>query len=226
MIRVLVVDDDARVAHNHREVVEGLPGFTVVDVVHSASAALGAVEEHRPDLVLLDLYLPDESGMTVLRTLRTPASTGHPVDVLVITAVRDIEQVRAALHGGAVHYLLKPFPLSALRDQLERYAAAHQRLTRIGEATQGDVDRLFGLLRPAPTQTLPKGLTSATSELIAATLRAADSDLSAAEVAERTGVARVTARRYLEYLCADGRAELRMRYGSTGRPEHRYRWAR
>ncbi|WP_258932902.1 hypothetical protein [Nesterenkonia pannonica] len=41
----------------------------------------------------------------------------------------------------------------------------------------------------------------------------------------RTGVARVTARRYLEHHCAEGRAQLQMRYGSAYRPEHRYRWA-
>ncbi|GAA3756515.1 two-component system CitB family response regulator [Spinactinospora alkalitolerans] len=228
MIRVLIVDDDARVAHNHRELVESLTGFTVVDVAHTAAAALAGVERDRPDLVLLDLYLPDDSGISVLRALRAQAgpATADPVDVLVITAVRDIEQVRAALHGGAVHYLLKPFPLTALRDQLERYAAARRRLTRVEEATQSDVDRLFGLMRPVSPQSLPKGLTPATAELVADTLRAAESDLSAAEVGERTGVARVTARRYLEHLCADGRAELRMRYGSTGRPEHRYRWVR
>ncbi|GAB3205282.1 response regulator [Marinactinospora thermotolerans] len=228
MIRVVIVDDDVRVARTHRDLVDSLPGFTVAAVAHTAAAALAAVEAQRPDLVLLDLYLPDESGISVLRSLRAPARAGTipPVDVLVITAVRDVDQVRAALHGGAVHYLLKPFPLAALRDQLERYAAAHRSLDRIGEATQGDVDRLFGLLRPAPARSLPKGLTQATADLVAETLRAAGTDLSAAEVAVRSGVARVTARRYLEHLCAEGRAELKMRYGSTGRPEHRYHWVR
>ncbi|GLU46234.1 response regulator [Nocardiopsis ansamitocini] len=228
MIKVLIVDDDVRVAHNHRDLVDSLEGFTVVEIAHSAAAALSAVQRKRPDLVLLDLYLPDGSGMSVLRTLRAPAvpADAHPVDVLVVTAVRDMEQVRAALHGGAVHYLLKPFSMAALRDQLERYSTARRRLSRSEEATQSEVDRLFGLLRPAPPQALPKGLTPATAELVGGALREAGTDLSAAEVAERTGVARVTARRYLEHLCADGRAELRMRYGSTGRPEHRYRWVR
>lgn len=226
-ITVLVVDDDVRVARNHRGLVETLPGFTVVGVAHTAAEALAQVRRLRPDLVLLDLYLPDDTGISVLRTLRAPENAGrHPVDFLVITAVRDIDQVRAALHGGAVHYLLKPFPLAALRDQLERFAVARQRMAGAGQATsQRDVDRLFGLMRPSATsQSLPKGLTAATSELIVSTLREADGDLSAVDVSERTGVSRVTARRYLEHLCVDGRAELRMRYGATGRPEHRYSW--
>lgn len=225
MIRVLVVDDDVRVARNHQDLVESLPGFTAVGVAHTAATALAQIRGHRPDLVLLDLHLPDASGVEVMRTLRAAAADeARRTDFLMITAVRDIAQVRDALHGGAVHYLLKPFPLSALRDQLERYAVAHRQMDSAGEATQQDVDRLFGLLRPPGGRSLPKGLTSATAELVAGVLRDADGDLSASDVAERSGVSRVTARRYLEYLCADGRAELRMRYGSAGRPEHRYRW--
>jgi response regulator of citrate/malate metabolism len=225
MIRVLVVDDDVRVARNHQELVESVPEFTVVGVAHTAAAALTQVRGHRPDLVLLDLHLPDASGISVMRALRSASSQGTPQpDFLMITAVRDIAQVRSALHGGAVHYLLKPFPLSALRDQLERYAVARRQMDGEGQATQHDVDRLFGLLRPPAARSLPKGLTSATVDLVAGVLREAEGEVSASDVAERSGVSRVTARRYLEHLCADGRAELRMRYGSAGRPEHLYRW--
>ncbi|MFE1167725.1 response regulator [Nocardiopsis sp. NPDC058789] len=225
MIRVLVVDDDVRVARNHQELVESVPEFTVVGVAHTAAAALAQVRGHRPDLVLLDLHLPDASGTSVMHTLRSATSQNAPQpDFLMITAVRDIAQVRAALHGGAVHYLLKPFPLSALRDQLERYAVARRQMEGERQATQQDVDRLFGLLRPPAARSLPKGLTSATVDLVAGVLREAEGEVSASDVAERSGVSRVTARRYLEHLCADGRAELRMRYGSAGRPEHLYRW--
>lgn len=225
MIRVLVVDDDVRVARNHQELVESVPEFTVVGMAHTAAAALAQVRGHRPDLVLLDLHLPDGSGISVMRALRSAGEPDTPQpDFLMITAVRDIAQVRSAVHGGAVHYLLKPFPLSALRDQLERFAVARRQMQAKGEATQQDVDRLFGLLRPPAARSLPKGLTAATVDLVAGVLREAEGELSAADVAERSGVSRVTARRYLEHLCADGRAELRLRYGSAGRPEHLYRW--
>ncbi|MFE9640406.1 response regulator [Nocardiopsis alba] len=226
MIRVLIVDDDVRVARNHQELVESVPEFTVVGTAHTAAAALAQVRGHRPDLILLDLHLPDASGISVMRTLRATSDPDTPQpDFLMITAVRDIAQVRSALHGGAVHYLLKPFPLTALRDQLERYAVARRQMEGgPGEATQQEVDRLFGLLRPLAARSLPKGLTAATVDLVSGVLRASRDELSAAEVADRSGVSRVTARRYLEHLCADGRAELRMRYGSAGRPEHLYRW--
>nr|CAC37621.1 putative two component regulatory protein [Prauserella rugosa] len=203
-----------------------MPGFTVAGIAHTGGSALEAVAAHRPDLVLLDLYLPDMSGLDVLHRLRTltGADDTPPVDVLVISALRDLDSVRAAMHGGALYYLIKPFELSALREQLERFATARSKLSGLDQVTQHDVDSVFGVRRPAQRRELPKGLTAETARLVAETLRAAGTDLSAVEVAERAGIARVTARRYLEYLCADGRAELRMRYGSAGRPEHRYRW--
>lgn len=226
MLSALIVDDDARVARNHRDFVQSVPGFTVLGVAHTGADALRAVTEHRPDLVLLDLYLPDMSGIDVLRRLRAPdePDAGTPADVLVITALRDLDNVRAALHGGAMYYLIKPFNLTALREQLDHLAAVRHKLTGVQQATQSDVDRVFGVRRPTTRARLPKGLTAETAQLVAETLRAADSDLSATQVAERTGIARVTARRYLEHLCADGQAALSMRYGSAGRPEHRYQW--
>lgn len=226
MISVLIVDDDARVAQNHSDLVSSIPGFRVAGIAATGQASLDAVAEHRPDLVLLDLFLPDLSGVTVLQELRGPERPEEErVDVLVVTALRDVNNVRAAMRSGVVHYLLKPFPMGSLRDQLERYRSARSKLTRIDEATQRDVDDLFGLLRPASRNELPKGMSQATARLVADTLRQAEGDLSAADVAKRTGTARVTARRYLEHLCGEGRATLHMRYGSAGRPEHRYHWA-
>jgi two-component system CitB family response regulator len=74
--------------------------------------------------------------------------------------------------------------------------------------------------------TLPKGLSPRTLELVASTLRgSAESDMSAGEVAERCGLARVSARRYLEHLERVGLAIVRPRYGNTGRPENGYRWS-
>ncbi|MBE1587235.1 response regulator [Nonomuraea angiospora] len=215
-IRVMVVDDDFMVARIHSGYVARVPGFRVVSVAHSGADALAAAAELRPDLVLLDIYLPDMSGLEVLKQL-------HGVDVLMISAARDVPTVREAMRGGAVNYLIKPFTAAALTDRLQQYADTRRRLTAIGpEARQDDVDRLFG--SPKTSAPMPKGLSAATCELVAETLREAGRDLSATETAELTGLSRVSVRRYLEYLCVAGQAEFRPRYGTAGRPEHRYRW--
>jgi len=223
MIRVVVVDDDFMVGRVHAGYVARLPGFEVAGLAHTGQQALDLIESTKPDLVLLDVYLPDISGVEVLRRLRT---TGSPVDVLVITAARDIETVRATVHGGAVHYLIKPFSFAALKERLERYAEVYRRIKEVEQAGQEDVDRMLSLLHGrAAAQRLPKGLSAATCELVASVLRGAASDLSASEAAEQAGLSRVSTRRYLEWLVSTGQAELQMRYGTAGRPEHRYRWA-
>lgn len=221
MIRTLVVDDDFRVAELHCAYVDRVKGFQVIARAHTGEAALRDVERMRPDLVLLDIYLPDISGLEVLQRLREEGQA--PVDVIAITAARDVESLRAAMHGGVVHYLIKPFLFPIFEEKLLAYAAARDRLMRIDRAEQGDIDRIFGALRTARTETLPKGLSDATLELIVQALARSASGLSAAVVADAAGVSRVTARRYLDHLCQLGRVELTMRYGAPGRPEHRYR---
>ena len=222
MIRVLIVDDDFMVAKVNRGFVERVPGFTVAGVAHTGDEALRAVPRTRADLVLLDIYLPDMSGLEVLRRLR---EDGTPADVLVITAARDVATLQAALRGGVVHYLIKPFTYEILRERLERYAAAHHSLDGAGTIIQDDVDRLFGALRPSSAQ-MPKGLTRPTAELVARTLQASQADLSASECAQLAGLSRVSTRRYLEYFVVLGKVEVRLRYGVAGRPERRFSWNR
>ena len=99
-------------------------------------------------------------------------------------------------------------------------------MAELEEAGQTDVDRVFGAGRAAAPRApvvTPKGIAPETLELVRATLAAAGPDgLSATECSERTGLARVSARRYLEQLVAQQEAEVRQRYGTAGRPERRF----
>ena len=127
MIEVLVVDDDFMVARIHTGFVERTPGFTVTGVAHTgARGARGGRERLQPDLVLLDVYLPDVSGLDLLAELRAAAPE---VDVLVISAAREADTVRRALRGGIVHYLMKPFSYDDLRVRLEHYQQAYAGLS-------------------------------------------------------------------------------------------------
>jgi len=223
VIRTLVVDDDYRVADVHCAYVERVRGFEVAGRAHTGSVALQSVDQLQPDLVLLDIYLPDISGLEVLQQLRE--GNHPPVDVIAITAARDVDSLRAAMRGGVVQYLIKPFLFPSFEEKLLSYAAAHERMRRIGTAEQGDVDRIFGALRSGRNEPLPKGLSDSTLELVIQVLGRSESGLPAAAVADAAGLSRVTARRYLDHLCQLGRAELTMRYGGPGRPEHRYQLA-
>jgi response regulator of citrate/malate metabolism len=220
VIEVLIVDDDFMVARIHTGFVERTPGFTVTGVAKTGAEALEAATKLQPDLVLLDVYLPDVSGLDLLSALREAAPE---VDVLVISAAREAETVRRALRGGIVHYLMKPFSYDDLRVRLEHYRQAYTGIS--GEqADQADIDRVFGL---AHEKRLPKGFSAETLRLVEETLRGrdpADGDLSAAETATLLGISRVSARRYLEHLNETGKVQVSLRYGEVGRPERRYAW--
>jgi response regulator of citrate/malate metabolism len=220
MIRTLVVDDDYRVARIHAASVSRMPGFECVGEVHTAAEALAAVAELHPHLLLLDLYLPDEDGVSVMRKL---AATTPAPDCIVITAARDIDSVRAAIQLGAVYYLVKPFGFAQLRDQLEAYRRWREKVERSEEADQTTIDSLYSLLRATGAPTAGAEELPPTPAKVLAAVRSAPQPLSAAQVAESIGISRPTAQRHLNDLVRRGMLRLDLAYGSTGRPQHLYR---
>ena len=222
MIRTLVVDDDFLAVSVHREFVERIPGFEVVGEATTGREAFRLVEELRPDLVLLDIYLPDENGIDLMRRLR--AASSARVDVVAITSAKDVDVLRDAMQLGVVHYVVKPFTFLTLRERLESYAAARHRLAGMEHAEQRDIDRLYGLLRTSGDTSLPKGISPPTLTLVASLLRESAEPLSTAEVAARAGISQGVARRYLRFLSDSGAVDFTLRYGAAGRPEHLYRW--
>ncbi|MGW0026843.1 response regulator [Rhodococcus sp. NPDC003383] len=226
MIRVLIVEDEPLIAQAHREYLGRIPGFEVVDEVHTGTAALraatAAVRRGEPiDLVLLDIGLPDMSGLDVAASL---GGLRPSPDIIAVTSARDLEVVRTAVSRGIVLYLLKPFTFAALRDKLEHYVAYR---TALGSAetavAQHDIDRVMAALRTSNTKaSAPKGISPATLDRIAGFLREADGPRTAAEVGTAVGVSRVTAWRYLERLADDGLLVRITEYGRAGRPQVRY----
>ena len=216
MREVLIVDDDFMVAEIHRRFVEQVDGFRAVGVARTGTEALAAVRDMKPHLMLLDVYLPDMTGLEVLQRLR---SGGDRVGVIMITAARELDTVKGALDGGAADYLIKPFEFPQFKSKLEAFAARVDTLESAGGIDQTLVDSLFG--RPGgAAQALPKGLGAETGQLVLNAVRGVG-EVSAAECADLVGISRVSARRYLEHYLSAGALELRLQYGA-GRPERRY----
>lgn len=210
-IRVLVIDDDFRVAGLHRDTVASVAGFAPLDPVHTLETARQAVRVHRPDLLLVDAYLPDGDGIAF--------AAGADIDAVVLSAATDGATVRRAIRAGALSYLAKPFDASVLVDRLQRYARMRNVLVTDGALTQDQIDRAASIMaggaEPASVSR------SVTEQLILEGLGDED-EASAAEIAQRIGISRATAQRHLASLATRGQVEVRLRYGTTGRPEHRY----
>lgn len=221
MIRVLVVDDQPAVAGAHRVFVDRVPGFTAVGVAHSGAAALARAARGDVDLVLLDLAMPGMHGLEVCRALQdVPAAP----DVIIVSAARDLESVRACVRQGAVHYLIKPFTFTMLRSKLEHYATYRAAAAGRRDVTdQSEIDAAIGSLRDPGDAGLPKGMSQETLNAVRAALVAIPEGLTAAHAAELVGASRVTMRRYLDNLVVTGACEREPVYGSAGRPKLLYR---
>ena len=228
-LTVLVVEDDFMVASIHTRFVERVDGFRVVGVAATGSQALEETARLSPDVLLLDVHLPDFSGIELLRRLR---SRGDDADVIVITAAREGDTVRAAAAGGAAHYVVKPFPFEDLAARLDDVRRSRDALARIDQRPAGQehrdevqagIDEVFSHQGSRETrERLPKGLSPETARAVLAALAGAG-ELSATECADAIGVSRVSARRYLEHFASTGRIGVRLNYGTAGRPERRYR---
>jgi two-component system CitB family response regulator len=244
-IRTVIIDDEPSVAGVHHGFLMAHGAFEVVGIAHTGAQGLELVSALRPELLLLDIHLPDIGGLEVLAALRARLE-GRLLDVFAITAARELSTVRGALAGGVIEYLVKPFGSAEFKARLDHYVA--HRATILGHhATEEGLDQhSIDLLRaglPQPTEQgpstapdasragaavptrvaePPKGLSRATLEAVMVQLRNSNRDYSASEFAAELGLARVSARRYLEFLVADGLARCTPRYGNAGRPENRY----
>lgn len=216
---VLVVDDDFMVADIHRRFIDATPGFRATGTVHTAADAITSVHATGPDLILLDVYLPDRSGLDALQQLR---SEGNDVAVIVITAARELDTVSRAFHGGAADYLIKPFEYPQLVEKLDNFRRRAHALSASEGIDQAAIDALFGAPKTPQDTVLPKGLSKETGQLVLRTVLDSG-EMSASECADSAGLSRVSARRYLEHYASTGALSIRLEYGKAGRPVHRYR---
>ena len=217
MITVLVVDDDFRVARIDSAFVDRVEGFRAVASAGTGREALEQAQRLHPDLILLDLYLPDVFGLDLLTRTRV---AGVDSAANVISAANESETVQRALKLGVANFLLKPFTFHDLAGRLNEYRTQRSRRSQPRVGDQAEVDRIFGRSGTGRPADLPKGLSPQTAELILTSL--STEPRSAQECAEAAGISRVSARRYLELYVQQGKAQVSLRYGSRGRPERRY----
>lgn len=227
---VVIVEDESEVASLLAEYLQRGDDFRVTAVVGDLAGSRALLERYQPDLLLLDIYLPDGSGLDLLAELR---AAGHGCEVMMITAASEVASLERALQLGAFDFLVKPVLLQRLDRALNTFLQRQHRLRGAPSVTQSVADALFSREgdageAAAPKQArLPKGIDALTLSRVREALAESPRDfLSAQEVGQRAGVSRSTARRYLEYLLQRHELEADQAYGSIGRPERRYRQPR
>jgi response regulator of citrate/malate metabolism len=223
MLKVLIAEDDPRIALLHQSMVEKIGGFEVVSIANTINELKEYLPLMEPDLLLLDVYFPDGNGIDVLEWMRTKEIGA---DVILITAAKEMASLEKSLRFGVFDYLIKPIMFYRFGASLEKYALYKQKLITQEELSQTMVDEFFDKKMQQPQTlhvSLPKGVDAITLEKILAALHQNQNYCSASEIADKLGINRTTARRYLEYLVSATKVEVDSLYGSVGRPERKYK---
>ncbi|NOH98959.1 response regulator [Vibrio sp. 99-70-13A1] len=222
LTRVMIIEDDVAIAELHHRYLSQMDGFEVIGIATTQAEAEIQLDILKPDLVLLDVYLPDGSGLDILTKVR---GSNQGCDVILITAARDVETLQHAMRGGVVDYLLKPVMFPRLEAALKKYLSQRENIDNASNLDQGLVDKMLqSSTQPDSAQhgRLPKGIDGVTLDKIRLLFDHGDFKLTADEAGEKIGASRTTARRYLEYLITAGELEADLNYGTVGRPERCY----
>lgn len=226
-VDIVIVEDDPMVMELHRQYVGQVKGFRLVGQAANAAEGYNIITKLQPQLVILDIYMPGESGIELLRRVR---AEGINIDVILVTAAHHSETIQQGMQCGVIDYIIKPFTLQRFKKALKSYQQYIDRLNTTQQLCQKDIDGLKGATpRESVPNSLeeleddiPKGLDKATLEAILATISEQPDYFTASEIAKLVGISRVTARRYLNYLTDNGWLKGILSYGPVGRPLHKY----
>ena len=216
-ISVLIVEDDPMVLEVNKGFLDKLTGFTLIGEASTGEEAYKKIVDLQPNLILLDMFLPDMTGMELFLKLR---SERVPSDIIMITAARDAQTVQETIRMGAVDYIIKPFRFERFQKALQDYFRNIKNLPKIHSLKQEDVDLWLG--RQEESIQLPKGLNDITMKQITEGLLENDMPITSEQLAQNVGMARVTVRKYLDFLANKGKVHIDLKYGSVGRPTKYY----
>jgi DNA-binding NarL/FixJ family response regulator len=128
-IRVLIVDDDALVRAGLSMMLAGADDICVVAEVADGAEVIGAVNEHRPDVVLMDIRMPRMDGLTATERLRSRRSDAKPPEVIILTTFDTDDHIVRALRAGAGGFLLKHTPPTEIVRAIRLVAAGEPMLS-------------------------------------------------------------------------------------------------
>ncbi|MBB6453524.1 two-component system response regulator DctR [Salirhabdus euzebyi] len=225
-IKVLLIEDDPMVLEVNRQFIERVEGFQIIDTAKNGMEGLQKAKEQKPDLIILDIFMPEQDGIDTLKAVRAEQLD---VDIIVITAANDKATIKTMLQNGALDYIVKPFQFERLQQALQHYYTYRNNFKGEGELEQQHIDALIPSLssnikidNQQEINALPKGLNEQTLKQIVLFLIQQEGSVSAEETAGGIGIARVTARRYLDFLQKTGKVDMDIQYGGVGRPINRY----
>lgn len=223
MINVMIVEDDPMVAKINKQYLSKIAGFRLVAIANSVAEAIQLLGKNDIQLILLDIFMPGKQGLELLSYLR---KNDLEIDVIIISAASDLERIKRALRYGVVDYLIKPFEFDRFNAALAAYLEQTRLIDKQDSVSQQELDHLLLHREEAViTEELPKGLTKDTLKQIwDAVQELKRGPFSTDEVANVVGISKVSARKYLNFLKDLGILEVKVIYGTIGRPVYQHEY--
>ncbi|MGM7720171.1 response regulator [uncultured Metabacillus sp.] len=221
MIKVVIAEDDFRIAQVQEQFLQKVPDATLVGKALNAKETMDILDKHKVDLLLLDIYMPDELGTELLPKIREH----HPeVDIIMVTAATERTMLETAIRYGVFNYLLKPVTMEKFLETIEDYKKKKKLISCREEVDQSLIDRYFGISNQSAVsqKDLPSGVDRLTLQKVKEIMAELKGGISIEEMGEKMGASRTTARRYLEYLVSINVCIAKHDYGIVGRPERKY----
>ncbi|UTW00949.1 response regulator [Marinomonas rhizomae] len=220
-IPVMIVEDDLRASYVLENTINQHSDFYVAAVCESMLEADLKAEAFDPELIMVDISLPDGSGIDLVTSLK---SKGIRAAFMMTTAERETATIEKAIQLGVMDYLVKPIRMSRVLQALDDYLDFRKRITKNDKIDQQDIDALFRKSASIDsTRKTPKGIDENTLEKLTQHLDTmGNAPFTAEEIGDAINLSRITARRYLEYLEAQGQVSMALDYKTGGRPKQRY----
>ncbi|TYR79408.1 response regulator [Priestia megaterium] len=221
MLKVAIAEDDFRIAQVQERFLLEIKDVKVVGKSLNAKETMEMLKAEEVDLLLLDIYMPDEMGTDLLPKIRDHFP--H-VDVIVVTAATEKNILEKCLRNGVTNYLVKPVMMETFIEAIEQYKKKKQLLSAYDEIDQSLVDLYFGHTKEKniSEKLLPSGIDPITLQRSTDILKSLTDGITIEEMGKKMGVSRTTARRYLEYLVSTNECAVQYDYGIVGRPERKY----
>ena len=224
MIKVVIVEDDLMVAAINKQYIQKTPGLDVVATFHNGKDAWDFLKNTEVQLLILDLYMPNISGLELLRKIR---EAEYQIDVIMVTAANDVESLETALHLGILDYLVKPFKYERFSKAIDKYLLKNKMMESGINFKQEDIDELINLRQESFVEKqmeLSKGLQDKTIYLIRGYMNDRKNEfLTSEEISAHTGLSKVTVRRYMNYFIESNEVISDVDYKTGGRPSIKYK---
>ncbi|AUJ25822.1 MULTISPECIES: response regulator [Virgibacillus] len=222
MMKVMIVEDDPMVATINQQYIERSEGFHTIAAVGTITEVWEALTMDIPNLILLDVYLPGQTGLEFLQELRQKQ---YSIPVIMITAADDIGTIKTSLEYGVIDFLIKPFTYQRFKVAIDNFMQYHKLTTSMEKTDQETLDQLL-IKEKTPISSrnnnvltpLPKGLSKLTLKKVLQAIEKQTHAFSTEDIASSIDLSRISTRKYLQHLNDIGFLESELKYLSVGRP--------